>query len=287
MRKNNKIPLVCRSSGYTPLFRSANGNSVSGLGEYLAEWLDLRLILDADASFAPSQFTASIYQRFEAHTLRVIHSPVEDLSKIIQDESFYSNHLKGKKYLLYFSALNRLKGIDLVIPILPNLLKNNPELHFVFIGHDVGLPGIPEVYPYIRELCSVYKERLHYSPPLEKSQLYPVIANAAAVVMPSRVDNYPNACLDALVLGTPVIASDNSSLEEMIVEGVTGFLIENSVSDSLEKVIYRVLNQTIEEKRIMKKNILLYVESLRSEDPVSQLLVLYEQTINEFQANKG
>jgi predicted membrane GTPase involved in stress response len=34
--------------------------------------------------------------------------------------------------------------------------------------------------------------------------------------MPSRVDNYPNACLEALSLGVPVIGTYDSSLDEMI-----------------------------------------------------------------------
>jgi glycosyltransferase involved in cell wall biosynthesis len=282
LRNNSKVPLVCRSSGYNPLLRSASGRSIGGLGEYLLEWLELRVILDSDGSFAPSKLTVSTYQRFEGHTLQLIHSPIEDLSKIIPDDTFYSAHLKDKTYLLYFSALNRLKGIDLLIPILPNLLKKNPKLEFVFIGHDVGLPGIPQVYPYIREYCAGYENRLHYSPPLEKSQLYPVIAHAEAIVMPSRIDNYPNACLDALILGTRVIASDNSSLEEMIVNEKTGFLVKNSDSQSLGAAINRLLNQTPEEKIIMKNNILEYAEYLKSEDPVTQLLTYYERIIQEF-----
>lgn len=284
---NGEIPLVCRSSGYNPLHRSASGRTIGNLGEYLLEWLELRMILDADTSFAPSQFAASTYQRFEGKTLHVIHSPMEDLSKISPDVSFYDTHLKGKKYLLYFSALNRLKGIDLVIPILPALLKNNPALHIVLIGHDVGLHGIPQVYPYIQEYCSEYKERLHYSPPLEKSKLYPVISNAEAVIMPSRVDNYPNACLDAIVLGTPVIGSDNSSLEEMIIDGKTGFLFTNSDSESLENAIYRLLAKTPEEKLIMRADILGHAEKLRTEDPATPLLELYQKTITAFKEDEG
>jgi len=284
---NGEIPLICRSSGYNPLNRSASGRTIGDLGEYLLEWLELRVILDADTSFAPSHFAASAYQRFEGKTLSVIHSPMEDLSEIVPDNSFYDTHLKGRKYLLYFSALNRLKGIDLVIPILPALLKNNPELHVVFIGHDVGLPGIPQVYPYIQEQCSEFTEQLHYSPPLEKAILYPLISNAEAVIMPSRVDNYPNACLDAVVLGTPVIGSDNSSLEEMIIDEKTGFLFTNSDSQSLEKAIYRLLAKTPEERLALKADILRHAELLRSEDPVSQLLKLYQKSIVEFKEKAG
>jgi glycosyltransferase involved in cell wall biosynthesis len=46
------------------------------------------------------------------------------------------------------------------------------------------------------------------------------------VVTPSRVDNCPNTCLEAQALGKIVIGTRQSSLEELVDHGVTGFLAE-------------------------------------------------------------
>ncbi len=60
---------------------------------------------------------------------------------------------------------------------------------------------------------------------LPHRQLYPIIAAARLVVLPSLVDNLPNACLEAMGLGTAVIGTTGASFEELITDGVNGFLV--------------------------------------------------------------
>ena len=86
------------------------------------------------------------------------------------------------------------------------------------------------------------ENHIHFIPSIPKAQLYPIIAHAVTVLMPSRVDNYPNACLEAQMLGIPVIGSRNSSLDEMIEDGKTGFLVENGKSKELVDAAVKMLD---------------------------------------------
>jgi glycosyltransferase involved in cell wall biosynthesis len=45
------------------------------------------------------------------------------------------------------------------------------------------------------------------------------------VVLPSLVDNLPNACLEAMALGKPVIGTSGASFEELLTDGISGFLV--------------------------------------------------------------
>jgi glycosyltransferase involved in cell wall biosynthesis len=60
---------------------------------------------------------------------------------------------------------------------------------------------------------------------LPHSQLYPVIEGAQLVVLPSLVDNLPNACLEAMGLGKAVIGTKGATFDELITDGVNGFLV--------------------------------------------------------------
>lgn len=66
LRRNGRIPLVCRVSSYTPLLRSAYGRQRS-IGDYMRDWLEIRQVLDAEASFAPSRFMATTFARLEGY----------------------------------------------------------------------------------------------------------------------------------------------------------------------------------------------------------------------------
>jgi glycosyltransferase involved in cell wall biosynthesis len=280
LRHNGQMPVVCRISSYTPLYRSASGQRRS-FGDYLSDWLEVRQVLDAQASFAPSELMASAFARVEGHRPLVIRSPA-NVDEVSYDPSFYERHLSGQRYLLYFGTLNRIKGVDLLAPVAGKLLPRHPELNLVFIGRDHGLRDGQKVFDFVRQANEAYQSQLFYHPGLLKSQLYPVIKNSLGVLMPSRVDNYPNACLEALSLGIPVVGTYESSLDEMIGDGKTGFLARNDDADSFGEAVERLLSLSPAQSLEMRQQILSLADKMKAEDRIGQLIAFYEQTCAAF-----
>ena len=205
MRRNPYFPMVCRVSSYAPLLRAANGLR-RAFSEYLCDWLEVRQVLDAQASFAPSKFMADTFARLEGHRPLTIRTPAILETRPL-DSSFFDTHLRSKKYLLYFGTLNRIKGLDLLAPVIGDVLERHRAIEFVFIGRDHGLGGSARAFETLRNANEAHAARLYYHTALAKPQLYPIVANALGVLMPSRVDNYPNACLEAQALGVPVVGT--------------------------------------------------------------------------------
>ena len=172
--------------------------------------------------------------------------------------------------------------MDLLAGILPGIFGNHNDLSMVFIGRDDCLPDGTKVFEQIKSACSNYADRLHYHQALNKMKLYPFIEQAEAVLIPSRVDNCPNACLEAQMFGIPVIGTYDSSLDEMIEDGITGFLARNSDPESIRDAIERCLLLTFEEKKQIRQNILSHVELIDKEDRTGQLLAFYEDTVKKF-----
>ena len=60
----------------------------------------------------------------------------------------------------------------------------------------------------------------------------------SVVVLPSLIDNFPNACLEAMGLGKVVIGTVGTSFDELISEGTTGFLVSPNNPEALaDKII--------------------------------------------------
>lgn len=78
---------------------------------------------------------------------------------------------------------------------------------------------------YARARCGRFAERLVLPGNLPHAQLYPVVEGARLVVLPSLLDTFPNACLEALGLSRPVVGTAGTGLDELITEGATGFLV--------------------------------------------------------------
>ena len=283
--KNGKVPMVCRVSSYTPALRSAYGRK-KNFCESLSDWLEVQQVAKAEASFAPSRLVSNIFFKVTGRAPTVIRTPM-DIQEPILDYSFFNAHKHTFPYLLVFGTLSRIKGVDLLADVLPDIFEKYRDLSVVFIGRDDGLPSGKKVFARILESCDSYGDRLFYHPAVQKAQLYSFITNAEAILIPSRVDNYPNACIEAQMFGKPVIGTYDSSLDEMIVDGKTGFLAKNADIESIKKAIKKFLNLNSVQREAMRQKIISHIEAIKCEDRVDQLTEFYKEAINNFKVQHG
>jgi glycosyltransferase involved in cell wall biosynthesis len=278
---NGKIPLVCRMSDYPPMIRKALRGENRALAQKLVDRLNRHQSTGADAVFAPSQLIVQFYAQYEGIEVALLRTPVS-LRPIEPDGSVYESALLGKPFLLFAGKLSRLKGIDLMTDVLPCLHEKYPDLHFAFAGREEKMINGRTVTQAIRASCQSFEAQIHYFSVLPKSQLYPLMSHALAVLMPSRVDNYPNVCIEAQAMGTPVIGTYDSSLDEMIVPGVTGFLARNGDPADFYRAVIDLLKLSDQEIAVMRENNLKHSDQILREDRVGQLIDYYQETISKF-----
>jgi len=278
---NGKIPVVCRISSFTPLLRNIYGYP-NTIKTAMADWCQIYSAEAADGVFAPSKLMADYYSMFSSARPKVIRTPPDQINDDL-DDSVYLNHLIDKKYLLFFGTLNVNKGILLISEMITKILKDYPDLYFVFIGRvDKSLKGI-SLFDFLRDNNRSVQSRIIYIQSLPKDQLYPILKNAIGVLMPSLKENYPNACLEAQAFGKIVIGSKDSSLEEMIIDGKTGFLVNNNDASSLEEGIRTLLLLTLSQRLDMEKKIYEMSNRRNEVDEIGNLVSFYENVIENYQ----
>ncbi|WP_149029447.1 GNAT family N-acetyltransferase [Corynebacterium halotolerans] len=73
------------------------------------------------------------------------------------------------------------------------------------------------------------------------ARLWEILARADIMCFPSVIDQAPNAILEAMAAGLPVIAHPNGAVPEMVLDGETGFLVDchrrEPVADALKTLI--------------------------------------------------
>ena len=154
------------------------------------------------------------------------------------DESLYNERLKGKDYLLFFGHFRPYKGVHILARALPRFFERYPDAYAVMAGPDFASDLGPSMHQYVRDCNQQYTDRLIIMDTLPHSQLYPVIAGARLVVLPSLFDNLPNAVFEAMSLGRPLIGTEGASFDEIITDGENGFLVPLGDVDALaEKIV--------------------------------------------------
>ena len=135
-------------------------------------------------------------------------------------------------YVLYFGRLEVRKGVDVLIDALPSVLEAHPQVHAVFIGEDMLFRGAPFA-DYARQKCADSWPRIHFLPRMPHAELFNIVANATLVAIPSRWENLANTCLEAMVLGRPIVATTGSGFDETLTHDVDGLLVPPGDSDAL------------------------------------------------------
>jgi glycosyltransferase involved in cell wall biosynthesis len=170
--------------------------------------------------FAPSR----AIQKMLSGDARLIRSPFY-VETHDWDTTVYDRFFKGKKYLLYFGRFQLHKGFHTLARALPQFLNRYPDAYVALVGRDMETSLASSMAAFARAQCNGVGERLMIIENLRHSSLYPIINEARLVVLPSLMDNFPNACLEAMGLGKVVIGTSATSLEELISDGVNGFLV--------------------------------------------------------------
>ena len=113
--------------------------------------------------------------------------------------------------LLFVGNWSARKGVDLLIPIMDRL------------GPDFVLGYTASRYSIKQPAGAPNGSRLlgNISNPSAMARVY---QNADALLFPTRLEGLPLAALEAQACGLPVIATDGSSLPEVVEDGTTGIL---------------------------------------------------------------
>jgi glycosyltransferase involved in cell wall biosynthesis len=189
--------------------------------------------------YAPSHtLRRTLAERAGIRDVRVIRSPFYPEIDV-WDDSVYERDLRGREYLLFFGRFQLHKGFHTLADALPRFLERFPDAHVALVGRDSPTALAPSMADYARARCGRFTERLVMPGNLRHDQLYPVIVGARLVVLPSLLDNLPNACLEAMGLGKPVVGTAGTSLDELITDGETGFLLPPNDSDALAEALAR------------------------------------------------
>lgn len=272
-----KIPSITRLSSYAPE-SSKYSDTLSKKYISLVGFFERLSVRGRDAVFAPSNVMANAFMKDTHRKVDTIETPfIDDTPQ--KDIGFYQQTLAGKKYFLFFGTLYAEKGIFVIAEIVERILTEHPEYYFIFIGsryHNNSRDPLKELY----RKAGKCRDRVLYFKPLKHASLYPVIEHADYVILPSLMDNFPNTCIEAMYFGRIVIGTNGTSFEQLITDGVNGFLAKPGDARSLYQKICEACALTPEQKYAMSEKAMQRINLLRPDVVVKELVRYYEKAIS-------
>lgn len=266
------VPAILRLSSYAKMVK-IDGMEQDRIGKSLLEREASRKCV---AIFAPSYETARCFAVDIARHVDVIESPyVPDDCKM--NETLYIKKFEGKKYILFYGTLIKCKGLGVIADMSYSILEQNKDLHIGIIGS-----GDKQLVDLIVEKAGKFADRIIYNESVGLSELSPVILNAEAIMFPSLTENLSNACIETMAMGQIAVGTRGASFEQLITDGVNGFLCEIGDAKSLEYAINKALKLTDDQKRKMKTKAKERIELLKPDRVVKQLINYYDNAITNY-----
>ena len=148
----------------------------------------------------------------------------------------------GQKLVLYAGRFSEEKGVVRFVEI-AGKMRGQEELVFAMAGDG---PQRPQVEEKIKELG--LQDRIRMLGFISDPR--PYLRRADAVVIPSDVEGLPLVCLEALALGTPVVASAIGALPEAVLHGTTGALADPKQLDSFVAALQLCLELDSDRERL-------------------------------------
>ena len=192
--------------------------------------------------------------RMATHMLASSNAAKEDLLKYywvkkkrihvfpnaLPDTGFRKNHVT--KSIGFLGRLDRSKGVDILMDAFYKIAGLFPAATLIITGKGAREKELMEKINALQLQGRIF---MNGSIPYEEVRHF--LTTLYFLVVPSRMDNLPTVALEALSVGTPVIASDAGGLPDIIEDGYNGLLFENeNVLMLAEKMKYLLVN---DEKR--------------------------------------
>lgn len=193
------------------------------------EWITIsnynRKYLAQEFSLAPQEF-------------HCIYNGIEPKSLIVQS-NLDKNQLRCKirqelglaqtsQLLLTVARLHPQKGHDYLIPIIPEIIAQFPQVQFVWIGNG-------EYQTHLTNMLREYQVEAQVTLLGYRNDITNFLTAADLFLFPSYQEGLPFAVLEAMVSGLPIIASDTGGIPEMIVNQQHGLLFRTGDRQDLQQ----------------------------------------------------
>ena len=231
-----KCPVIIKLHGSDTYFCHLDNRPV----KWINNFHERRALQKANGLLSVSQFTADLTNEVFGlqKDFTIIPNSIDiDLFNVNDDDNdnlndkFKANigvSRSGDGRILYFGSLIRKKGL-LELPFIFNeVIKKNPEAQLSLIGRDVPdiVSGNPSTWAMMQQLFTDEAlQNVTYLGSVPYHKIKEHIKAASVCVFPTFAEALPVSWIEAMALQKPIVASNIGWANEVIVDGVEGFLV--------------------------------------------------------------
>ena len=207
------------------------------------------------------------------HKIAIAHEHFVDFTKFaIKKKVDERSNLVG-----YIGRLSEEKGILNLIEAVPFVLKGKADTRFIICGKGSLADRVQNLMKAegIEAQVRLIGWIAHEDVPQYLNEL-------KMLVLPSFTEGLPNAILEAMACGTPVLATPVGAIPDIIKDGKTGFLLKSNDPEHIADRIVELLGKP----ELLKKVSINAYNYVRENFSYEKTLEAWRKILSELQSNK-
>ena len=174
------------------------------------------------------------------------------------------------RILVTVGGLVERKGFHRVMEVMPGLLHQFPDLHYLVVG---GPCREGDWSGRLQALaCELgIAERVHFTGPLPPEELSVPLSAADLFVLATRNEGWANVILESMACGTPVLATDVGGNREVVADERLGLIVPFGSPERLAAAIAEGLGRAWDRAAIRD-----YAEANSWDDRMERLEAIYD-----------
>lgn len=167
------------------------------------------------------------------------------------------------KHLLFVGRLTAVKGVRILLDAFVEARKTNPQLSLTLIGDG-------DDRAELEKRSAPFGDAVMFKGYQSQDAVAQALATTDALVLPSFAEGLPVVLMEAFAAGKPVICTQVAGVTELVQDGISGFIVPASDTDSLSARICQLADdpQTAKEmgaagREVVKSDFNVQIEAAR------------------------
>jgi D-inositol-3-phosphate glycosyltransferase len=144
--------------------------------------------------------------------------------------------------VLFVGRFSPVKGLERLFHAV-GLLREHPKLRLVLVGGEGENAPDREVLESLMVELRI-QELVQFADRIEHDRLAPFYSSADLLVLPSHYESFGLVSLEALACGTPVVATPVGAMDQIIIQGETGYVLADGSPAELARCIRSILQRS-------------------------------------------
>lgn len=126
------------------------------------------------------------------------------------------------------------------------------------------------------------EEKVAVTGPVDFKTVSREMENADILLLPSLEEGIANVVLEAMAKGLPVLSTDCGGMPEVVIDGVTGWLVKTRRPDQIAHALIRFMNTPVSEKQAIISNARKRIEQYHTEETMIRgMMNVYSRCLHQ------